>query len=92
MYELNEDNCRELACAIIGQAAEDYVNATRALAKSNISEKRRRANTRLRDDCLDFFESNWFIRLSRGMIEPEAMVDALNKKAYDRSIKVVKFF
>ena len=88
---LDENSCRILGAAIAAQAFEDYVNGQRALRKPTLSAKMRRYHQREVKDCLTFFESAWFDRLTRGIFDHEALIERLNEIVVDPTIKVVKF-
>ena len=88
---LDEMSCRILGTAIVAQACEDYVNAQRALKKPNISEKLKRRSQKDITECLEFFDSAWFEKLSRGVFDHDALISRLNHIVDDPTVKVVKF-
>ncbi len=74
---------RELANAVVVQAAVDYRNALRQLKRNPTYKKA----VKLRRDCERFFRSEWFQLLSGA--DGNALMDILKKEAEENDGKGV---
>lgn len=71
-------NYKLLANAIVERACKDYVKATRAMNKKNISPEERRAADHMRDECIDFFYSSWYAALTS--VDADWLLKELDKE------------
>lgn len=69
---------QELANAIVVLAAKDYTAAVKKLDRGRKNE----AAQRTKDECLHFFRSAWFGRLTE--IDPEFLIKKLNSEVTAR--------
>ena len=70
----NLDPYQELANAIVLQAAKDYRDANKKLARS----RKNRAAQDVHDECLRFFRSKWFSLLTE--VDPEFLIRRLDEE------------
>lgn len=74
----NLDPYQELANAIVVLASKDYTVAVKKLDRGRKNE----AAQRTKDECLRFFRSAWFRRLTE--IDPEFLIKKLNSEVTAR--------
>lgn len=77
--DLSDDGCVRLCAEILRGLAAEYVTAKRQHLLQH-SPETRRAVQRLRD----VFYSDWYRALSCGLVEPQAVLDELDRQARGR--------
>lgn len=89
--ERASDPYMQLANAVVIQAAKDYRDACRTLERGRrhyITESKRLASEKHRNDCLRFFRSAWFATLSD--LDGEMLIRKLDEEINANRGKLVK--
>ena len=74
---LNTDACLELASVILSEAGAEYIHAVRAV-RANPTNKDAAAHLRA---CKAFYRSDYFVALSMGAVDGEAVMRKLAARA-----------
>lgn len=75
--DLNTDACVELAGVILAEAGAEYIHAVRAV-RANPTNKDAADHLRA---CKAFYRSDYFVALSMGAVDGEAVMQKLAEKA-----------